>query len=174
MHDPPRPEAMEAIRTCHRAGIEVKMITGDHAATARTIAAEIGLARDGEEPVAATGAQPRELTDAEFAATARSANVLARVTPEHKLRLVETLQAQNQVVAMTGDGVDDAPALRQADIGIAMGQAGTEVAKDASAMVLTDDNFASIEAAAEEGPGVYDNITKFVTWTLPPTSVRGW
>ena len=173
MHDPPRPEAIEAIRTCHRAGIEVKMITGDHAATAQAIAAEIGLARGGEEPVAATGAQLRELSDAEFAATARSANVLARVTPEHKLRLVEALQAQNQVVAMTGDGVNDAPALRQADIGIAMGQAGTEVAKDASAMVLTDDNFATIEAAVEEGRGVYDNITKFITWTLPTNLGEG-
>jgi cation-transporting P-type ATPase F len=173
MHDPPRPEAIEAIRTCHRAGIEVKMITGDHAATARAIAAEIGLAREGKEPVAATGAELRDLSDDEFAAMARSANVLARVTPEHKLRLVETLQAQNQVVAMTGDGVNDAPALRQADIGIAMGRAGTEVAKDASAMVLTDDNFATIEAAVEEGRGVYDNITKFITWTLPTNLGEG-
>ncbi len=173
MHDPPRPEAVASIRTCHQAGIEVKMITGDHAATARAIAADIGLGLHRGEPVAVTGAELRELSSADFARAAASANVLARVTPEHKLRLVETLQAQNHVVAMTGDGVNDAPALRQADIGIAMGHAGTEVAKDASAMVLTDDNFATIEAAVEEGRGVYDNITKFITWTLPTNLGEG-
>ncbi|MGB9374116.1 MAG: HAD-IC family P-type ATPase [Jiangellales bacterium] len=173
MHDPPRPEAVASIRTCHRAGIEVKMITGDHAATARAIAAEIGLGTHQGDPVAVTGAELRDLSSADFARAAASANVLARVTPEHKLRLVETLQAQNHVVAMTGDGVNDAPALRQADIGIAMGHAGTEVAKDASAMVLTDDNFATIEAAVEEGRGVYDNITKFITWTLPTNLGEG-
>jgi len=173
MHDPPRPEAVAAITTCHHAGIDVKMITGDHVATARAIAAEIGLARDQADPVAVTGAELRELSSDDFARAARSANVLARVTPEQKLRLVETLQAQNHVVAMTGDGVNDAPALRQADIGIAMGHAGTEVAKDASAMVLTDDNFATIEAAVEEGRGVYDNITKFITWTLPTNLGEG-
>ncbi len=173
MHDPPRPEAVASIRTCHQAGIEVKMITGDHAATARAIAAEIGLGAHGREPIAVTGAELRELSSADFARAAESANVLARVTPENKLRLVEALQAQNHVVAMTGDGVNDAPALRQADIGIAMGHAGTEVAKDASAMVLTDDNFATIEAAVEEGRGVYDNITKFITWTLPTNLGEG-
>ncbi len=173
MHDPPRPEAIAAVRTCHRAGIEVKMITGDHATTARAIAAEIGLSRDQSGPVAVTGAELREMSAEEFSEAARSANVLARVTPEHKLRLVEALQAHNLVVAMTGDGVNDAPALRQADIGIAMGRSGTEVAKDASAMVLTDDNFATIEAAVEEGRGVYDNITKFITWTLPTNLGEG-
>ncbi len=173
MHDPPRAESVEAVRTCHRAGIEVKMITGDHAATARAIAAEIGLTRDGAEPLAVTGAELREMSAGQFAAAARSANVLARVTPEHKLRLVEALQADHHVVAMTGDGVNDAPALRQADIGIAMGGSGTEVAKDASAMVLTDDDFATIEAAVEEGRGVYDNITKFITWTLPTNLGEG-
>ena len=172
MHDPPRPDAIEAVRTCHRAGIDIKMITGDHAATAAAIAREIGLVAEGE-PLAVTGAQLREMGDAEFARTAGRANVLARVTPEHKLRLVEALQADHQVVAMTGDGVNDAPALRQADIGIAMGHGGTEVAKDASAMVLTDDNFATIEAAVEEGRGVYDNITKFITWTLPTNLGEG-
>ena len=173
MHDPPRPEAVAAVATCHRAGIEVKMITGDHATTARAIAAEIGLARGDDEPRVVTGAQLREMHDGQFAAAAAASNVLARVTPEHKLRLVEALQAQHQVVAMTGDGVNDAPALRQADIGIAMGRGGTEVAKDASAMVLTDDNFATIEAAVEEGRGVYDNITKFITWTLPTNLGEG-
>ncbi len=173
MHDPPRPESVEAVRTCHRSGIEVKMITGDHVTTARAIASEIGLARDGAEPVAVSGAELREMSGEQFAAAARSATVLARVTPEHKLRLVEALQADHQVVAMTGDGVNDAPALRQADIGIAMGRGGTEVAKDASAMVLTDDNFATIEAAVEEGRGVYDNITKFITWTLPTNLGEG-
>jgi cation-transporting P-type ATPase F len=173
MHDPPRPEAVAAIKTCHRAGIDVTMITGDHATTARAIAAEIGLTRDGSEPVAVTGAQLREMSPAQFSQAATTASVLARVTPEHKLRLVEALQANNHVVAMTGDGVNDAPALRQADIGIAMGQSGTEVAKDASAMVLTDDNFATIEAAVEEGRGVYDNITKFITWTLPTNLGEG-
>jgi cation-transporting P-type ATPase F len=173
MHDPPRPESIEAVRTCHLSGIEVKMITGDHAATARSIAAQIGLTSDGADPVAVTGAELRDMTDEQFATAARAANVLARVTPEHKLRLVEALQADHQVVAMTGDGVNDAPALRQADIGIAMGRSGTEVAKDASAMVLTDDDFATIEAAVEEGRGVYDNITKFITWTLPTNLGEG-
>ncbi len=172
MHDPPRAEAIEAVRTCHRAGIDVKMITGDHASTAAAIAREIGLVPGGE-PMTVTGAQLRAMDDAEFARTTIQANVLARVTPEHKLRLVEALQAEHQVVAMTGDGVNDAPALRQADIGIAMGHGGTEVAKDASAMVLTDDNFATIEAAIDEGRGVYDNITKFITWTLPTNLGEG-
>jgi cation-transporting ATPase F len=173
MHDPPRAEAIAAVSTCHRAGIEVKMITGDHATTARAIASEMGLTEDGSEPTVVAGSELRDMDDDRFAEAAASANVLARVTPEHKLRLVEALQAQHQVVAMTGDGVNDAPALRQADIGIAMGHSGTEVAKDASAMVLTDDNFATIEAAVEEGRGVYDNITKFITWTLPTNLGEG-
>jgi magnesium-transporting ATPase (P-type) len=173
MHDPPRPEAVAAVQTCHRAGIDVRMITGDHAATARAIATEMGLARDGRDPVVVTGAQLRQMDEQQFAQAATEATVLARVSPEHKLRLVEALQGRNHVVAMTGDGVNDAPALRQADIGIAMGDTGTEVAKDASAMVLTDDNFATIEAAIEEGRGVYDNITKFITWTLPTNLGEG-
>ena len=173
MHDPPRPEAIEAVRSCHRAGIEVKMITGDHATTARAIAAEIGLTRDGSDPFVVTGADLREMPQEQFTDTAAQANVLARVTPEHKLRLVQALQASHHVVAMTGDGVNDAPALRQADIGIAMGRSGTEVAKDASDMVLTDDDFATVEAAVEEGRGVYDNITKFITWTLPTNLGEG-
>ncbi len=173
MHDPPRPESVAAVRSCHRAGIEVKMITGDHATTARAIGVAINLTGDGSEPVAVTGAELRDLSAEQYATMAASANVLARVTPEDKLRLVQVLQAERHVVAMTGDGVNDAPALRQADIGIAMGRGGTEVAKDASAMVLTDDNFATIEAAVEEGRGVYDNVTKFITWTLPTNLGEG-
>jgi cation-transporting P-type ATPase F len=173
MHDPPRQDAVDAVQTCHRAGIEVKMITGDHATTARAIAAEIGLTPDGSDPVVVTGAELSALDADGFSAAAARATVLARVTPEHKVRLVEALQARRHVVAMTGDGVNDAPALRQADIGIAMGRSGTEVAKDAGAMVLTDDDFATIEAAIEEGRGVYDNITKFITWTLPTNLGQG-
>jgi cation-transporting ATPase F len=173
MHDPPRPEAIRAVRCCQQAGIEVKMITGDHAATASAIAAEIGLTPHDARPLTYTGAQLSAMTEEEFARAAGDATVLARVTPEHKLRLVEALQRRREVIAMTGDGVNDAPALRQADIGIAMGTAGTEVAKDASAMVLVDDNFATIEGAVEEGRGVYDNITKFIAWTLPTNLGEG-
>ncbi|MFS8102605.1 HAD-IC family P-type ATPase [Lentzea alba] len=144
MHDPARPEAIEAVRACQAAGIEVKMITGDHPATARSIAAEFGIT-----------------------------SVHARVAPEEKLRLVKEIQAGGDVVAMTGDGVNDAPALRRADIGVAMGKGGTEVAKQAADMVLTDDNFASIRAAVEEGRAVFDNLRKFIIWTLPTNMAEG-
>jgi Ca2+-transporting ATPase len=171
MIDPPRPEAVLAVATCQAAGIRVKMITGDHAVTAAAIAARLGLdgaaAADGKLVAAVTGQELERISDAELPATADAVPVFARVAPEQKLRLVRALQSLGNVVAMTGDGVNDAPALKQADIGVAMGKGGTDVAREASDMVLTDDNFASIEAAVEEGRGVFDNLTKFFVWTLP-------
>jgi len=170
MIDPPRQEAVRAIEVCKTAGIEVKMITGDHAVTASAIAAQLGLtdpAVESRSDIAVTGRELQELADTEMIDVAARARVFARVAPEQKLRLVEALQARGQVVAMTGDGVNDAPALKQADIGIAMGITGTEVAKEAADMVLTDDNFATIEAAVEEGRRIFDNLTKFFVWTLP-------
>ncbi len=176
MLDPPRPEAMAAVARCHAAGIAVKMITGDHVATARAIAERLHLegpeARDGG-PEVLSGADLAALPEDELAEAVERVNVFARVAPEQKLRLVEALQARGHVVAMTGDGVNDAPALKQADIGVAMGVAGTEVAKEASDVVLTDDNFASIAAAVEEGRRVYDNLTKFIVWTLPTNVGEG-
>ena len=169
MIDPPRKAVVAAIRHCHSAGIRVKMITGDHAATALAIARQIGI--PGAQ--AMTGRELAALDDAALAVAAHEIDVFARVEPEQKLRLVRALQQRGEVVAMTGDGVNDAPALKQADIGIAMGQGGTEVAKEAAAMVLTDDNFASIEAAVEEGRGVWDNLVKFITWTLPTNFGEG-
>lgn len=166
MEDPPRPEAVAAVAACRSAGIEVFMITGDHAETARSIAEQIGIVADGSDAVL-TGHQMEQLDDDSLSDALTTARVLARVSPEQKLRVVELLQHQKHIVAMTGDGVNDAPALKQADIGIAMGDMGTEVAKEASAMVLTDDNFATIESAVEEGRGVFDNLTKFIIWTLP-------
>ncbi len=167
--DPPRKAATAAIRNCHAAGIDVKMITGDHAVTALAIARQIGLTAER----ALTGRELAALDDKTLAQVVREVDVFARVEPEQKLRLVRALQANGEVVAMTGDGVNDAPALKQADIGIAMGLAGTEVAKEAADMVLTDDNFASIEAAVEEGRGVWDNLVKFITWTLPTNFGEG-
>jgi cation-transporting P-type ATPase F len=169
MIDPPRKAAISAIRNCHSAGIRVKMITGDHAVTALAIARQIGLSARR----ALTGRELAELDDDALALVAHETDVFARVEPEQKLRLVRALQSRGEVVAMTGDGVNDAPALKQADIGIAMGLGGTEVAKEAAAMVLTDDNFASIEAAVEEGRGVWDNLVKFITWTLPTNFGEG-
>ncbi len=178
MMDPPRPEAIAAVRACLDAGIAVKMITGDHALTARAIARQIGLGgrrHDGDgELVAMTGGDLAATPQVELAGLAERTAVFARVSPEQKLRLVEALQARGQVVAMTGDGVNDAPALKQADIGVAMGLGGTEVAKEAADMVLTDDNFASIEAAVEEGRCVFDNLTKFIVWTLPTNMGEGF
>jgi Ca2+-transporting ATPase len=159
--DPPRPEAKEAIRVCQVAGIAVKMITGDHRATAAAIARELGLvgeAREGREIEGLDGPALSEMVE-------RTA-VFARVSPEHKLRIVEALKARGHVVAMTGDGVNDAPALKTADIGVAMGITGTEVTKEAATLVLTDDNFASIVHAVEEGRTIYDNIVKFVRFQL--------
>ncbi|WP_300341015.1 cation-transporting P-type ATPase [Accumulibacter sp.] len=171
MIDPPRPQALAAVNTCHAAGIAVKMITGDHAVTALSIARQLAIAQAGES--ALTGAELAVLDDQRLCEVVRTVNVFARVEPEQKLRLVRALQTNGEVVAMTGDGVNDAPALKQADIGIAMGMAGTEVAKDAADMVLTDDDFAAIEAAVEEGRGVYDNLVKFITWTLPTNFGEG-
>ncbi|MBK9018908.1 MAG: HAD-IC family P-type ATPase [Sulfuritalea sp.] len=173
MMDPPRKQAITAVRACHAAGIVVKMITGDHADTARSIAAQIGIVKDGPAAGVLTGRDLAQLDDAALMAAASTVHVFARVEPEQKLRLVRALQAQGEVVAMTGDGVNDAPALKQADIGIAMGLGGTDVAKEAAAMVLTDDNFATIEAAVEEGRGIYDNLVKFITWTLPTNFGEG-
>jgi cation-transporting P-type ATPase F len=169
MIDPPRPEAASAVAACQGAGIRVKMITGDHAITAAAIAGQIGLkgSREGEPPIALTGRELSELSGEALIDAAENTAVFARVSPEHKLRLVESLQSRGHVVAMTGDGVNDAPALRRADIGVAMALGGTEVAREAADMVLTDDNFATIEAAVEEGRGIFDNLLKFIVWTLP-------
>ncbi len=172
MMDPPRPEAMAAIRASQQAGIQVKMITGDHALTAAAIGRQIGLCQDDCANVL-TGAELATLSDTELIEQAEKVNVFARVAPEQKLRLVEALQARGHVVAMTGDGVNDAPALKQANIGVAMGITGTDVSKEAADMILTDDNFASIEAAVEEGRGVFDNLTKFIAWTLPTNLGEG-
>ena len=162
MVDPPREDAVLAVAACREAGIDVKMITGDHLATARAIGERFGL--DG---AGLAGAELDLLDDEAFADAARQTSVFARVAPEHKLRLVRELQAQGHVVAMTGDGVNDAPALRQADIGVAMGAGGTATAREAADLVLTDDDFSSIEAAVEEGRRVYDNIQKAIAFVLP-------
>jgi Ca2+-transporting ATPase len=168
MIDPPRPEAVAAVRACRSAGIRVKMITGDHGTTAMAIARDIGLIEPGDAaPQVLGGRELAALTDQELIDSVERTVVFARVTPDQKLRLVEALQAKGHVVAMTGDGVNDAPALRRADIGVAMGVGGTEVAKEAADMVLADDNFASIEAAVEEGRAVYDNLVKFIAWVMP-------
>ncbi len=177
MIDPPRAEAITAVAKCQAAGVQVKMITGDHALTATAIARQVGLGREkagGERPLKAiTGKEIAACSDQELIDVVADTAVFARVSPEQKLRLVEALQARGQIVAMTGDGVNDAPALKQADIGVAMGISGTDVAKEAADMVLTDDNFASIEAAVEEGRGVFDNLTKFIVWALPTNLGEG-
>ncbi|MFP5018962.1 HAD-IC family P-type ATPase, partial [Paenarthrobacter ureafaciens] len=151
MQDPPRPAAARAVQSCKDAGIDVKMMTGDHPRTAAAIAAAVGL--DGNSTVGGllTGTDVEGLTGDELSRAVNTATVFARVTPQQKLRLIGLLQDSGHIVAMTGDGVNDAPALRQADVGVAMGGSGTEVAKEAADIVLTDDNFATIEAAVEEG-----------------------
>ncbi len=178
MMDPPREEAISAVRTCQNAGINVKMITGDHALTAAAIAVQIGLAQpcpnsSPPEKCVLTGQMIESYTDEQLIESVNDVAVFARVSPEMKLRLVKALQARGNVVAMTGDGVNDAPSLKQADIGIAMGLTGTDVAKEASDMILTDDNFATIESAVEEGRGVFDNLTKIIAWTLPTNLGEG-
>ena len=173
MLDPPRPAAAAAVAAARGAGIAVKMITGDHAATATAVAVPLGLLDGRHEGDVLTGADLAALPAGEYPDAVQRATVFARVSPEQKLRLVEAFQSRGEIVAMTGDGVNDAPALRQADIGVAMGQGGTEVAKDAADMVLTDDDFATIEAAVEEGRGVFDNLTKFIVWTLPTNMAEG-
>lgn len=162
--DPARPEAREAVKTARAAGIRSVMITGDHALTAEAIARDLGILQDGQKAV--TGAQLDKMTDAQILEAFNTTAAFARVSPEHKLRIVRALQTQNHIVAMTGDGVNDAPALKQADIGVAMGITGTDVSKGAAEMVLTDDNFASIVAAVEEGRVIYDNIRKFIKYLL--------
>lgn len=164
MIDPPREDAIHAVASCHQAGIQIKMITGDHAITADAIGKQIGLAQG---QAVLTGQDIDQLGDAELQAVVEHSHIFARTSPEHKLRLVHALQANGHIVAMTGDGVNDAPALKRADVGIAMGHKGTEVAKESSEMVLTDDNFASIVAAVEEGRTVYDNLKKAIIYTLP-------
>ncbi|CUA90956.1 HAD-IC family P-type ATPase [Comamonas thiooxydans] len=164
MIDPPRESAKEAVRECRSAGIAVKMITGDHAATAAAIARELALA---DTIRVTSGHELDGLNDAQLIDVARASTVFARTSPEHKLRLVQALQADRSVIAMTGDGVNDAPALKRADIGVAMGITGTAAAKEAAGMVLADDNFATIVAAVKEGRTVYENLRKVIAWTLP-------
>lgn len=163
MVDPPRPESIQAVNSCQDAGITVKMITGDHAITAQSIAEQLGISNG----KVLRGADLDRMSDSEFHKAANTVDVFARVSPEHKLRLVTALQNQHLIVAMTGDGVNDAPALKRADVGIAMGRKGTEVAKEASEIVLADDNFASIVKAVETGRGVYDNLKKAIIYILP-------
>ncbi len=162
--DPPREEAIEAVAACSAAGIRVKMITGDHADTAHAIGVQLGIGLNG---LVLTGEEIELMSDGQLRLTAANTDVFARASPEHKLRLVEALQAAGEVVAMTGDGVNDAPALKRADVGIAMGLKGTEAAKEAADMVLADDNFATIGNAVREGRGIYDNIQKFILFMLP-------
>ncbi|MDP2165680.1 MAG: HAD-IC family P-type ATPase [Hydrogenophaga sp.] len=162
--DPPRQEAIEAVAQCRAAGIRVKMITGDHGVTASAIATQLGM---GNDLRAVTGPEIEAMDDTALQQVVQDTDVFARASPEHKLRLVQALQARGEVVAMTGDGVNDAPALKQADVGVAMGRKGTEAAKQAGAIVLADDNFASIAHAVEEGRTVYDNLRKTVTFLLP-------
>ncbi|MFN6527865.1 HAD-IC family P-type ATPase [Nostoc sp. ChiSLP03a] len=163
--DPPREEAIAAVKACQSAGIQVKMITGDHALTAAAIAHKMGICST--EAQVFTGQQLTQMDEKEFTQAAEKGMVFARVAPEQKLHLVKALQSQGEIVAMTGDGVNDAPALKQADIGVAMGIAGAEVAKESADMLLTDDNFASIEAAVEEGRSVYRNLRKAIAFLLP-------
>ena len=163
MIDPPRPEAKNAIAICEQAGIRTVMITGDHPVTAQAVARELGLLKTGR---VVTGAELESMTDEQFQREVETIDVYARVSPSHKLRVVTALQANGHIVAMTGDGVNDAPSLKKADIGIAMGITGTDVSKEAAAMMLTDDNFASIVAAVEEGRGVFDNIKKYLMYLL--------
>lgn len=165
MMDPPREEVVEAIRTAQGAGVRTVMITGDHPATALAIAQEIGICSR-EDGAVLTGREIDRMTSSEFLGRIKTVSVYARVTPEHKLKIVRALKEQGEVVAMTGDGVNDAPAIREANVGIAMGRGGTEVAREASDMVLGDDNFATITAAIEEGRGIYDNIRKFIRYLL--------
>ena len=171
MWDPPRAAAAAAVQACHTAGVSVRMITGDHAGTAVAVANQVGI---GQGERALSGRELRLDHDGSIIDRVEQTEVFARVTPEQKLTLVRALQSRDEVVAMTGDGVNDAPALRQADIGIAMGMGGTEVAQEAADMVLVDDDFATIEAAVEEGRGVFDNITKFIAWTLPTNLGEGF
>jgi cation-transporting ATPase F len=173
MIDPARPEARTSVARCREAGIAVKMITGDHPRTGAAIGAAVGLAEAPGAPRVVTGPDIDDVDDSALPELIARTDVFARVTAEQKLRIVLALQSRGEVAAMTGDGVNDAPALKQADIGIAMGQTGSEVAKESADMVLTDDNFATIEAAVEEGRGVFDNLTKYISWALPTSLGEG-
>ncbi|MEM3004407.1 MAG: HAD-IC family P-type ATPase, partial [Candidatus Bathyarchaeia archaeon] len=164
MMDPPRTEAKNAVQTCKNAGVKTIMITGDHMLTASTIARELGILEDGGRVL--TGSELDSIGEGELHDLVENVSVYARVSPEHKMRIVTALQARGHIVAMTGDGVNDAPALKKADIGVAMGITGTDVTKEASDMILTDDNFASIVAAMEEGRGIYENIKKYISYLL--------
>ncbi len=170
MIDPPRPEAATSISACYQAGIQVKMITGDHPITAQAIAKQLGM-KNFERVI--SGGELQTIAENQYPELVENCSVFARIAPEQKLQLVLALQTNGHVVAMTGDGVNDAPALRQANIGVAMGLNGTEVAKEAAAMVLTDDHFSTIEAAVEEGRAVFDNLIKFIVWTLPTNIGEG-
>jgi Ca2+-transporting ATPase len=164
MIDPPRPEVKKAVAAATRAGIRTVMITGDHPSTALAVARELGIA--GADGRAVTGRELNAMNDEDLIETVHTVRVFARVSPQHKLRIVRAFKALGEVVAMTGDGVNDAPAVKEADIGVAMGRTGTDVTKEASAMILSDDNFATIVAAVEEGRGIYDNIRKFIRYLL--------
>jgi calcium-translocating P-type ATPase len=168
--DPPRKEAIEAVKECHGGGIRVTMITGDHKITAAAIAKMLGI---GDGKTAVAGAEIEEMNETALQETVRDVDVFARASPEHKLRLVKAIQANQQIVAMTGDGVNDAPSLKKADIGVAMGIKGTEVTKEAAGMILADDNFASIGAAVKEGRTVYNNIEKAILFMLPTNVAQG-
>jgi magnesium-transporting ATPase (P-type) len=173
MLDPPRPEAIAAVARCRQAGIQVRMITGDHKGTAAAIARQVGLV-DADQPLSVLdGRDLDECAPEHWMQRVADTTVFARVAPEQKLALVQSFQRQGHIVAMTGDGVNDAPALQQANIGVAMGITGTDVSKEAADMILTDDNFATIAAAVEEGRGVYDNLIKFITWTIPTNIGQG-
>lgn len=175
MIDPPRTEAIDAVKESHEAGIKIIMITGDHALTAFSISKMMFIISSDSKytDIVLTGKELHTLTDEQLTQKLQTIKVFARVEPEQKLRIVNALQTRGEIVAMTGDGVNDAPALKQADIGIAMGKTGTEVAKEAADMILSDDNFSSIAHAVKEGRNVLDNLVKFITWTLPTNLGEG-
>jgi magnesium-transporting ATPase (P-type) len=173
MMDPPRPEVEEAIGKCHTAGIKVIMITGDYGLTAETIARRIGMVKG--QATIITGAELERMTNEELKSRLREEEIIfARVAPEHKMRIAQVLKEMGEVVAMTGDGVNDAPALKTADIGIAMGRTGTDVAKESADMILIDDNFASIVAAVEEGRAIFDNIRRFLSYFMTSNVAEMW